>query len=156
MASTPSHIDPELRREVRAVGLVYVTDTQPGIRRLRRGKGFGYRSVDGEAIADRDELQRIRALAIPPAYADVWICANPRGHLQATGRDARGRKQYRYHAQWSAVRGNGKFDRVVETRVAVAQRRQPERIVGTRVLLVADTDQRRLEQPHDGREDLVA
>jgi DNA topoisomerase I len=113
MSAKPSEIDPELRREVRAVGLVYVTDEAPGIRRLRRGKGFGYRGVDGKAIRDRDELQRIRALAIPPAYVDVWICDNPRGHLQATGRDARKRKQYRYHAHWRELRDHGKFDRLL-------------------------------------------
>jgi DNA topoisomerase I len=113
MVSTTSDIDPELRREVRAVGLVYVADTEPGIRRLRRGKGFGYRGVDGISISDPDELQRIRALAVPPAYVDVWICANPHGHLQATGRDARGRKQYRYHAHWRQLRDHGKFDRVL-------------------------------------------
>jgi DNA topoisomerase I len=113
MASNPSDIDPELRREVRAVGLVYVSDTQPGIQRLRRGKGFGYRDADGKSISDRDELQRIRALAIPPAYIDVWICVDPRGHLQATGRDARKRKQYRYHAHWRELRDHGKFDRVL-------------------------------------------
>jgi DNA topoisomerase-1 len=113
MASTSSDIDPELRREVRAVGLVYVNDTQPGIQRLRRGKGFGYRDADGRRVSDRDELQRIRALAIPPAYVDVWICVDPRGHLQATGRDARQRKQYRYHAHWRELRDHGKFDRVL-------------------------------------------
>ncbi|WP_158882771.1 DNA topoisomerase IB [Rhodanobacter sp. L36] len=113
MASHPSDIDPELRREVRAVGLVYVSDAQPGIQRLRRGKGFGYRDVDGKSISDREELQRIRALAIPPAYVDVWICVDPRGHLQATGRDARQRKQYRYHAHWRELRDHGKFDRVL-------------------------------------------
>jgi DNA topoisomerase I len=113
MVSTPSDIDPELLREVRAVGLVYVTDAQPGIRRQRSGKGFGYRGADGRSIRDPVELQRIRALAIPPAYFDVWICVNPRGHLQATGRDARGRKQYRYHAHWRQLRDHGKFDRVL-------------------------------------------
>jgi DNA topoisomerase IB len=106
-------VDPSLRKEVRAVGLVYVDDAGPGIRRVRHGKGFGYRDADGHAIRDQDELQRIRALAIPPAYVDVWICANPRGHLQATGRDARGRKQYRYHPMWRAMRDHGKFDRVL-------------------------------------------
>jgi DNA topoisomerase IB len=113
MVSTPSEIDPELRREVRAVGLVYVTDAQPGIRRQRCGKGFAYHDADGKAVSDRDALQRIRALAVPPAYAEVWICANPRGHLQATGRDARGRKQYRYHEHWRELRDHGKFGRVM-------------------------------------------
>jgi DNA topoisomerase-1 len=113
MVSTPSEIDPELRREVRAVGLVYVTDAQPGIRRQRCGKGFAYRTADGKTVSDRDALQRIRALAVPPAYVEVWICANPRGHLQATGRDARGRKQYRYHEHWRELRDHGKFDRVM-------------------------------------------
>ncbi|HET6434247.1 MAG TPA: DNA topoisomerase IB, partial [Xanthomonadaceae bacterium] len=94
-------------------GLRYVSDAAPGLRRVRRGPGFGYRDANGRPVRDRATLARIRALAIPPAWTDVWICADPRGHLQATGRDARGRKQYRYHPQWSAVRGNGKFDRVV-------------------------------------------
>lgn len=94
-------------------GLVYVSDDQPGITRRRSGKGFGYRAPDGSAVRDQATLQRIRALAIPPAYTEVWICRHARGHLQATGRDARRRKQYRYHAQWSAVRGDGKFDRIV-------------------------------------------
>lgn len=94
-------------------GLVYVSDTDPGILRRRAGKGFGYRAPDGSAVRDASTLQRIRALAIPPAYTEVWICRSPRGHLQATGRDARRRKQYRYHAQWSATRGDGKFDRIV-------------------------------------------
>lgn len=105
--------DPSLRGEVRAAGLIYVSDARPGIRRLRHGKGFGYRDANGRAVRDPAELQRIRALAIPPAYVDVWICANPRGHLQATGRDARGRKQYRYHPLWRALRDHGKFDRVL-------------------------------------------
>ncbi len=101
------------RPATRAMGLVYVSDAQPGLRRIRRGKGFSYRDADGRAVRDRGELARIRALAIPPAYTDVWICADPRGHLQATGRDARGRKQYRYHPRWRKFRDLGKFDRVV-------------------------------------------
>lgn len=101
------------RVETRAMGLVYVSDTQPGLSRWRRGKGFSYRDADGRPITDRDELARIRALAIPPAYTRVWICSNPRGHLQATGRDARGRKQYRYHPRWRKHRDLGKFDRIV-------------------------------------------
>jgi DNA topoisomerase I len=94
-------------------GLVYVSDSDPGISRRRSGKGFSYRAPDGSVVRDQATLQRIRALAIPPAYTEVWICRNARGHLQATGRDARKRKQYRYHTQWSAVRGDGKFDRIV-------------------------------------------
>jgi DNA topoisomerase IB len=94
-------------------GLIYVSDSDPGIARRRSGKGFAYRAPDGSAVRDQATLQRIRALAIPPAYTEVWICRSARGHLQATGRDARKRKQYRYHAQWSAVRGDGKFDRIV-------------------------------------------
>ena len=94
-------------------GLVYVSDADPGIARKRAGTGFSYRQPNGEVVRDAATLDRIRALAIPPAYTDVWICRNARGHLQATGRDARRRKQYRYHAQWSATRGDGKFDRIV-------------------------------------------
>jgi DNA topoisomerase IB len=98
---------------VRAAGLVYVSDADPGIHRRRAGKGFAYRDADGAAVRDAKTLQRIRALAIPPAYTEVWICALPLGHLQATGRDARRRKQYRYHAEWAQVRGDGKFGRLL-------------------------------------------
>ncbi|PSD16353.1 DNA topoisomerase [Stenotrophomonas maltophilia] len=94
-------------------GLRYVDDTQPGISRRRAGKGFSYRDADGHAVRDAATLQRIRALAIPPAYTAVWICAHANGHLQATGRDARGRKQYRYHADWAKERDAGKFDRII-------------------------------------------
>ncbi|HLT43829.1 MAG TPA: DNA topoisomerase IB [Luteimonas sp.] len=94
-------------------GLRHVSDTAPGIRRQRRGRGFGYVDANGRKVTDAAVLQRIRALAVPPAWTDVWICPDPRGHIQATGRDARGRKQYRYHARWSEVRGEGKFDRIV-------------------------------------------
>lgn len=96
-----------------AAGLIYVSDEEPGIRRRRVGKGFGYRTPDGRTLRDAKTLQRIRALAIPPAYTEVWICRDPRGHLQATGRDARRRKQYRYHPQWATVRDAGKFDRMI-------------------------------------------
>ena len=83
--------------------LHYVDDTQPGIRRKKlRGK-FQYFDVNGERITVADEIKRLNSLAVPPAYTDVWICADPRGHLQATGRDARGRKQYRYHPRWREV-----------------------------------------------------
>ncbi len=94
-------------------GLVYVSDSDPGITRRRAGRGFGYRMPDGRVVRDASTLARIRALAIPPAYTEVWICRNPRGHLQATGRDARKRKQYRYHPHWNALRGDGKFDRLL-------------------------------------------
>ena len=94
-------------------GLRYVSDADEGLQRVRNGNGFVYRRHDGSRVDDDATLARIQALAIPPAWTDVWICSSPRGHLQASGRDARGRKQYRYHAQWSEVRGNGKFDRVI-------------------------------------------
>lgn len=97
----------------RDAGLRYVTDELPGIARRRAGKGFSYRDADGHAVRDAATLARIRSLAIPPAYTDVWICALANGHLQATGRDARRRKQYRYHPDWARVRGDGKFDRVI-------------------------------------------
>jgi DNA topoisomerase-1 len=103
---------PPVRLAKRA-GLVYVTDTQPGILRVRAGRGFTYRTGNDRPVSDPRILDRIRLLAIPPAYTDVWICRLPRGHLQATGRDARGRKQYRYHVDWTAIRDVGKFDRIV-------------------------------------------
>jgi DNA topoisomerase-1 len=92
--------------------LHYVDDTLPGItRRKLRGK-FRYFDAKGQRITDPDEIKRINALAVPPAYSDVWICADPRGHLQATGRDARGRKQYRYHPRWREVRDADKYSRL--------------------------------------------
>lgn len=93
-------------------GLVYVTDAAPGIRRVRCGSGFAYRGPQGAWLRDRATLQRIRALAVPPAYREVWICTRPDGHLQATGRDARGRKQYRYHPEFRAQREADKFQRL--------------------------------------------
>lgn len=97
-----------------AADLVYVADDVPGIRRLGRGRGFHYVGPNGKTIRDEQMLARIRALAIPPAWTDVWITTEPRGHLQATGRDARGRKQYRYHAEWQAARGETKYERLSE------------------------------------------
>ena len=94
-------------------GLVYVSDTDPGFRRVRVGKAFGYVTPENRRLSAAKELKRIASLAIPPAYRDVWICMQPRGHLQATGRDARGRKQYRYHAEWRQIRDGAKFDRMV-------------------------------------------
>lgn len=93
--------------------LVYSSDLQPGIRRRRRGGGFTYVGPDGRVVKDEDTLARVRKLAIPPAYRDVWICVKANGHLQATGIDARGRKQYRYHPRWRAVRDEDKFQRML-------------------------------------------
>src|SRR5690606_28068727 len=89
------------RQAARAAGLRHVCDAGPGLRRRGAGGGFAYLDPEGRALRDEATLARIRALAIPPAWTDVWICPDPRGHLQASGRDARGRKQYRYHPQWS-------------------------------------------------------
>jgi DNA topoisomerase-1 len=104
-----------------AAGLVWVSDRMPGIRRRRRGKGFVYVDAQGRPVRDDATLQRIRRLAVPPAYRAVWICPWAHGHLQATGRDARGRKQYRYHAQWQAERGATKFDRLAAVGQALAR-----------------------------------
>src|SRR5438445_13304354 len=96
----------------RAAGLHYVSDLSPGLRRKRSGKGFAYLASDGTPLREPD-TRRIKRLAIPPAWADVWISPDPLGHLQATGRDARGRKQYRYHESWRAVRDETKYGRLV-------------------------------------------
>ena len=97
----------------RAAGLRYVGDHMPGIARKKAAKGFRYVDADGRPVRDEAALARIRALAIPPAWQDVWICAGANGHLQATGRDARGRKQYRYHARWRSVRDDVKYERML-------------------------------------------
>ena len=97
-----------------AAHLRYVTDAQPGLRRLRAGRGFRYVNADGASIRDKEILRRIRSLAIPPAWREVWICPAAHGHLQAVGRDSRGRKQYRYHPQWRAVRDETKYARLVD------------------------------------------
>ncbi len=94
--------------------LHYVDDSQPGIRRRRQHGKFVYFEPNGERIRDEDEIRRINKLAIPPAYRDVWICPDAQGHLQATGRDARGRKQYRYHARWREIRDSDKYERMLE------------------------------------------
>jgi DNA topoisomerase IB len=102
------------QQHAKASGLIYVSDTEPGIARKRRGKGFLYLGADRRPVKSEQILDRIRRLAIPPAYTDVWICRHERGHLQATGRDARRRKQYRYHPQWRETRDDGKFARMIE------------------------------------------
>jgi len=97
----------------REAGLRYVSDLSPGIRRERHRNGFRYTLPDGSPIEDDKTLHRMRALAIPPAWTQVWICPDPRGHIQATGRDVRRRKQYRYHAEWREVRDQDKYGRMV-------------------------------------------
>jgi DNA topoisomerase-1 len=112
----PQELAPELR---------YVNDNEPGIRRKRAGKGFTYLAPDGTRITDAETLDRIKSLAIPPAYMEVWICFTPDGHIQATGRDEKGRKQYRYHPRWNELRDQTKFDRMIafgEALPAIRQR----------------------------------
>jgi DNA topoisomerase-1 len=94
-------------------GLRYTNDSRPGIRRTRRGSSFRYLAPDGKTIRDAADVRRIKSLVIPPAWKDVWISPDPRGHLQASGRDARGRKQYRYHTKWREVRDETKYDRLI-------------------------------------------
>src|SRR6266513_1804828 len=94
-------------------GLRYVSDDQPGYIRKAKGDDFEYFDTEGKPIRDETRLLRIKRLAIPPAYTDVWICPTPNGHIQATGRDARKRKQYRYHERWRDVRDENKYERMV-------------------------------------------
>jgi DNA topoisomerase-1 len=101
------------QRSAEQAGLRYVTDHQPGIHRIRVGAGFRYRTPTGALVRDSATLKRIRSLAIPPAWTDTWICSDPRGHLQAVGRDARRRKQYRYHPRWREVRDENKYNRMI-------------------------------------------
>lgn len=131
--------------------LVHVSDEAPGLRRRRVGRGFRYLDAKGRVVRDRATLERIRALAIPPAYRDVWICAQANGHLQATGRDARGRKQYRYHPRWRRVRDAEKFDRMLAFGKALPHLRRRlradlagsglsrERVLAMVVVVMADT-----------------
>lgn len=132
-------------------GLQYVSDEQPGIRRRKRGSGFGYTKPNGSTITDPRERERIATIAIPPAWTDVWICPFPDGHILATGRDDRGRKQYRYHPQWREVRDGDKFDNLAafgralpEVRRAVAaDLKRPgmprEKVLGLVVKLLDET-----------------
>src|SRR5262245_4131011 len=97
----------------KAAGLRYYLDERPGIRRVRAGRGFRFRGTDGSPVSDPETLGRIKSLAIPPAWTEVWICPRADGHLQATGRDARGRKQYIYHPRWREVRDETKYKRML-------------------------------------------
>ena len=101
------------RAAAKAARLHYVDGARPGITREKGEDGFVYRQPDGASVTDEKVIERIRKLAIPPAYTDVWICRDPRGHLQAVGRDARGRKQYRYHAEWRAIRDEAKYGKML-------------------------------------------
>ncbi|NOG69958.1 DNA topoisomerase IB [Roseicella sp. DB1501] len=108
----PTHAQ-DARQAARAAALRYVSDEAPGIGRRRHGAHFRYRAPDGGTLTDRATLRRIKALAIPPAWTEVWICPFENGHIQATGRDERGRKQYRYHPRWRETRDAAKFGRMV-------------------------------------------
>ena len=103
----------DLKAAAKAAHLRYVSDRRPGIRRVRASHGFRYIDPKGHTITDEETIARIHKLAIPPAYEDVWICPDPNGHLQAVGRDARGRKQYRYHPRWRAVRDEAKYTKML-------------------------------------------
>ena len=147
----PASSSADGERSAADAGLVYVSDLQPGIARRRAGRGFRYVDSQGEPVRDAATLDRIRALAASPAYHDVWICPSPRGRLQATGRDARGRKRYRYHRRWQQVRGVGKFDRIVAFATALPHLRRtvrehlampgfpPEKVLATFVAVRAKT-----------------
>jgi DNA topoisomerase I len=116
-------------------GLRYVSDDQPGYTRKPQGEDFEYFDTDGNPIRDETRLLRIRRLAIPPAYKDVWICPSPNGHIQATARDARGRKQYRYHERWREARDESKYDRMLVFGHALPKiRRQVNKDMGLRDL----------------------
>jgi DNA topoisomerase-1 len=111
-------------RAANEAGLVYVTDESPGIHRRKSGGGFAYVDDKGKTIKDPLTIHRIKSLAIPPAYHDVWICANPRGHIQAVGRDDRGRKQYRYHEKWRELRDENKYGKMIAFAKALPRIRQ--------------------------------
>jgi DNA topoisomerase-1 len=112
-AALPSAELPAVAPTALPPSLTYASDTAPGIRRVRKGKGFSYRDPKGQSVTEAATLARIRKLAIPPAWTDVWISPDPAGHIQATGRDARGRKQYRYHSGWTEHRDRDKYDHIL-------------------------------------------
>lgn len=115
---------PDTIEAAEAAGLRYVSDGEPGIRRRRAGKGFSYRAPDGSTVRDETDLERIKLLGIPPAWSEVWICLDPVGHIQATGRDVKGRKQYRYHPRWRSLRDETKYDRMLVFADALPQIRE--------------------------------
>jgi DNA topoisomerase-1 len=113
VAPTKDELVQESIQAAKAAELRYVSDEQPGIRRVKAGKGFKYVMPDGKPLSDPDTEIRIKAMAIPPAWTEVWICPHSNGHIQAVGRDDRGRKQYRYHARWREVRDQAKYDKMI-------------------------------------------
>lgn len=115
----PKEKHPPDSADVPPAGLRYSSDAEPGLRRRDGARGVEYLEVSGRRVRNARILQRVRSLAIPPAWTDVWICADERGHLQATGRDARGRKQYRYHSRWREMRDADKFDHMLEFAAAL-------------------------------------
>jgi DNA topoisomerase I len=149
-AAVPTPL-PAGKASAREAGLVYASDADPGLSRVKAGRGFGYRNADGRSVRDRATLERIRSLVIPPAWTKVWIAPKANAHLQATGRDARGRKQYRYHPRWTAVRDETKFTRMlafarvlptIRRRVAADLRHAPlsrARVLATVVALLERT-----------------
>jgi DNA topoisomerase-1 len=112
------------RAEAKEAGLVYVSDELPGIRRVRRGGGFAYLDAGASRVTDEKTLRRIKQIVIPPAWTDVWISPTPNGHIQATGRDARGRKQYRYHPSFQATRERGKYEHLTDFAMALPEIRR--------------------------------
>jgi len=150
-APADSPFPPASPAVAKSAGLRYVTDARPGITRQRRGKTCTFLAPDGKKARGLETLRRIRSLAIPPAWTDVWICPFENGHIQATGRDARGRKQYRYHARWCEVRDESKYERVlafgkalprIRRRVAADLRRRGmtrEKVLATVVRLLETT-----------------
>lgn len=123
MASRPTPLPPDPEKSALVAGLRYASHEANGFTRRRCGKGFVYFDTDGRRLRDRAALDRIRSLVIPPAWKKVWVCADPAGHLQALGYDARGRKQYRYHAAYRSVRNQTKFDRIPDIATAIAETR---------------------------------
>src|SRR6266487_5822155 len=111
--STKSNSVSDLAVAANEAGLYHVNDDRLGYRRRANGNGFEYLDTEAKRIRDKQRLLRIKRLVIPPAWTDVWICPSPSGHIQATGRDARGRKQYRYHERWREIRDENKYDRLV-------------------------------------------
>src|SRR4051794_39147418 len=112
-ATDLSQPKPPALEVAKAAGLRYVTDRKPGITRKRSGQSFRYLAPNGTPVKDEETLARIKSLAIPPAWTDVWISPLANGHIQATGRDEKGRKQYRYHTRWREVRDEAKYGRMI-------------------------------------------